>query len=171
MLEIGELPVEVVIVAVSDRMRTYYTDDGKRLCHSKTGIAPSEASKKPQAKKCAICFFDQWGSKITPNGKRGKGCAEFIQLVLRQPDTPENAVSLRVPAASMKIFRDYEKQVNSRGEKLRHVVTRIGATHEATRSTLTFRVVRFLEAEELDTLKQASARAVSPFAATDGYTN
>ena len=80
-------------------------------------------------------------------------------------------MSLRVSAASLRSFRDYEKQVTSRGEALNRVVTKIDVVHEERRSSLVFRVIRFLSGDELDTLTQASMQAVSPFAAVDGYTH
>jgi len=169
MLTLEELPVEAVIMSALRNVRNYY-NDGKRLCHSDDGVAPSTTSTEPQAKKCAICFNNQWGSEITPNGKRGKSCGEFNQLTLRQLDSPEYAMSLRVSAASLQSFRDYEKQITSRGEALDRVVTKIDVVHEERRSSLVFRVIRFLSGDELDTLTQASMQAVSPFAAVDGYT-
>jgi len=170
MLTIEELPVEAVIMSTVCSVRTYYNNDGKLVCHSDEGVAPAAASTKPQAKKCAVCFNNQWGSRITPNGKRGKACAEFNQLTLRQADSPDDAMSLRVSAASLRSFRDYEKQVTSRGEALNRVVTKIDVVHEERRSSLVFRVIRFLSGDELNTLTQASMQAVSPFAAVDGYT-
>ena len=171
MLDTGELPVEVVIVSSTDNARTYYAKDGTRTCHSVDGVAPCSDSKEPQSKKCTICFHNQWGSKITPNGKRGKGCSEFSQLQLLQPDTPHDMLSLRVPSASLKALRDYTKSIISRGERLNCVVTKIDATQETTRTQLTFRVIRFLEDGELNNLIEASKIAVSSFTATDGYTH
>ena len=168
MLTLEELPVEAVIMSALRNVRNYY-NDGKRLCHSDDGVAPSTISTEPQAKKCAICFNNQWGSEITPNGKRGKSCGEFNQLTLRQLDSPEYAMSLRVSSASLKSFRDYEKQITSRGEALDHVVTKIDVAHDERRSSLVFRVIRFLDGDELDTLTQSS-KSTSMFAVTDGYT-
>ena len=171
MLTFGELPVDAVIVSSVAKARTYYADHGDKVCLSLDGVSPCAQSKEPQAKKCAVCSHNQWGSRITRNGKRGKACSEYSQLWLLQPDEPSEKLSLRVPSASLRSFRDYEKQVTTRGEALNNVVTRIAATEEATRSLLTFRVIRFLEDGELNTLKNRSEEPVSKFDTTEGYTS
>jgi hypothetical protein len=171
MLTVGELPIEAVIVSSIAKARTYYTHDGSRLCHSSNGVRPCVSSEQPQAKQCAVCTQNQWGSRITPNGKRGKACAEYSQLGLLQPDVPSDQLSLRVPSTSLKSFRDFEKSITTRGEKLSAVVTKIDATHGKTHSVITFRIIRFLEDGELNTLKELSQITASQFAVTDGYTH
>lgn len=169
MLTLDELPVEAVIMSAQYSLRTYY-DDGTQVCHSNNGVSPSVVSTDPQAKKCALCFNNQWGSRITPNGKRGKRCSEYNKLTLRQLNYPHIVLSLRVPSASLKAFRAFEKQITSRGEQLNRVVTKIDTTHDQRR-TLTFRVIRFLDADELDDLTQPTPQAASSFPDTDGYIN
>ena len=164
-----ELPVEAVIMSSLCNIRSFYKD-GERVCHSNDGITPAPVSTEPQAKKCAVCFQNQWGSQITPNGKRGKGCTAYSRLTMRQLSDPNDALSLRVPASSLKSFRDYEKEVTSRGEALHRVVTKVDTIHEEHRSLLAFRVMRFLSDDELDTLTQASKRVALSFPVSDGFT-
>ena len=166
----NDLPVEVVILSPAQPERTYYDRDGDRLCHSDDGISPAANAANPQAKKCTVCVQNQWGSRITINGKRGKGCADFIKLTLRKPDNPQYAETMRVPSTSIKPFKEFEKELIHRGEALHHVVTRVSVIYGERRSTLTFRVVRFLRDDELDALNHAAAQSVSPFATTVGYT-
>jgi|TARA_B110000238_G_scaffold193090_1_gene229124 hypothetical protein len=166
----GDFPVEVVILSPVQLERTYYDTDGDRLCHSDDSVAPARDAVNPQSKKCSVCTQNQWGSRITINGKRGKGCADFIKLTLRLPDRPQYAETMRVPSTSIKQFKAFEKELLHRGETLTHVVTKISVVHEERRSKLTFRVVRFLRDDELDALNHAAAQSVSPFATAVGYT-
>lgn len=168
MLTFEELPVETVIVSAIKSARTCYTNDGERMCHSDDGIVPAADTSTPQSNKCAICTHNQWGSKITPNGKRGKRCREFSQLSLIQLCS-RHELSLVVPATSLRALRDYEKQVVSRGEKLSNVVTKIDTTESNNRTSLSFRVTRFLQDGELDELKRVSTRTASAFAVTEGF--
>jgi len=149
-------------------IRSFYKD-GERVCHSNGGVTPAPVSTEPQAKNCSICFQNQWGSQITPNGKRGKGCTAYSRLTMRQLSDPDEALSLRVPASSLKAFREYEKEVTSRGEALQNVVTKVDITYEEHRSLLAFRVIRFLSDDELDTLTQASKRVALSFPVSDGF--
>lgn len=169
MLDFGELPIEAVVVSGVTSARTCYTNEGEHMCHSDDGVVPAADTETPQAKKCAICVHNQWGSKITPNGKRGKRCREFSQLSLIQLNSPDT-LSLVVPATSLRALRDYEKQVVTRGEKLSNVVTKIDTVESNNRTSLSFRVTRFLQDGELDELKKMSTRQASAFAVTDGFT-
>ena len=170
MLTLGELPIEAVIVSSVNGARVFYSPEGDRLCYSRNGEAPEAASAEAQANKCSICVQNQWGSKITGNGKRAKACSEFAQLKLRTLDDPAELLSLRVPPASLKAFRAYEKEVQDRGEKLRRLVTKIAVTDDVLRSSLTFRVTKFLTQTERTILKQSYRKSISPFAKTDGFT-
>ena len=78
-------------------------------------------------------------------------------------------MSLRVPSASLKAFRVFKEQITSRGEQLNRVVTKIDTTQDQ-RSTLLFRIIRFLDDDDLDILSQPPKQEVSMFAITDGYT-
>ena len=168
MLDFGQLPVETVIVS-GVNARTCYTDAGEHMCHSDDGVVPAANTTTPQSKKCVLCAHNAWGSKITPNGKKGKRCREFSQLTLLQPDRQEK-LSLVVPATSLRALRDYEKSVTSRGEDLSNVVTKIDAVAQEDRTLLTFRVTRFLQTGELDELKKTCVVQHSAFSSTDGFT-
>jgi|TARA_B110000908_G_scaffold87043_1_gene103995 hypothetical protein len=169
MLTMDDLPVEAVVLPQVYKARHYQSLEGEQLCLSVDGVVPSASTTAPQAKKCSVCFQNTWGSRITPNGKRGKACAESIKLTLRKPNS-DYAETLRVPAASVRAFREYENHVESRGEKVINVVTKAHVVNRDQRPTLAFKVVRFLSADELTTIKQPSQQSDSPFVEHDGYT-
>ena len=70
--------LEAVIVAVNPNKSKVYYDQGyeegsaaKPTCYSNDGLAPAADAEEPQAKKCATCPHNQWGSRITDNGGKG----------------------------------------------------------------------------------------------------
>ena len=168
MLEIAEPPVEAIILHSMDRMRAYYSDNEKIICASADGITPSEKISAPQAKQCAVCPQSSWGSRITPNGKRARACTEYATLKLLVLDEPNYAL-LRVPSTSLKSFRAYEKSLSSRGYGLKGVVTFITSQPKENFNLLVFKVVRFLENNELMAIKSLSASPRPQFEKTDGY--
>jgi hypothetical protein len=168
MLTMDDLPVEAVILPRVFTARHYQNLDGENVCSSDDGVVPSTSATEPQAKKCFVCFQNTWGSRITPFGKRGKACAESVKLTLRYPNS-DYAETLRIPAASVRTFKEYEANVLSRGEELNHVVTKIDVINIDQRPTLAFKVLRFLGEDELTTIKQPR-QTDSPFVSHDGYT-
>lgn len=168
MLTMDDLPVEAVILPRVFTARHYQNLDGENVCSSDDGVVPSTTATEPQAKKCFVCFQNTWGSRITPFGKRGKACAESVKLTLRYPNS-DYAETLRIPAASVRKYKDFEAVVKSRGEELNHVVTNIDVINIDHRQTLAFKVIRFLSADELTTIHHP-IQSKSPFFSLDGYT-
>ena len=169
MLTIAEPPVEAEITKAMDNMRAYYADDEQLTCVSANGITPSEKSITPQSKQCAACPKNSWGSRITPNGKRAKACTEYAALKLLVLDEPSHVLMLRVPSTSLRSFRTYEKSLSSRGYGLKSVVTFINVQPLDNYDLLTFRLVRFLNDAQLNSIKHLSMRSYSRFEKTDGY--
>ena len=161
--------MEVVILSCLDTLRSYYTDDKTQACMSLDGITPSEDAPFAQAKKCIVCTQNQWGSRITPNGKRAKACGEFAYLDLLSPDDIRYTYQMRVPPTSLRAIRDYKKLLVSRGHSLKSVVTKVDTHSQETHDLLSFRVVRFLEDGELENLIELSHKVSSGFEPTDGY--
>ena len=172
MFDSAELPAEAVVLKVFDNMRTYYSDDEKIICASTDGVTPSEkmfskSNSAPQAKQCAACPQNSWGSRITPNGKRAKACTEYATLQIIALNEPHYAL-LRVPSTSLRSFRDYEKSLSSRGYGLQGVVTYINLQPKDNFDLLTFKVVRFLRDDELKSI-HLSVKTRPRFEKTDGY--
>lgn len=78
-------------------------------CFSTDGVRPSDASTDKQSDKCATCPRNQFGSKITPSGKKGKECNDYKRMIVlpvvdgQLTDTP---VILDLPWSSLKKNRD-----------------------------------------------------------------
>lgn len=148
--------LEAVIVAVNPNKSKVFYDHGyeegsvaKPTCYSNDGVAPAADAESPQAKKCALCPHNQWGSRITDSGGKGKACADSMRLAIAPPDQLNDPMLLRVPAASLKTLGQYGAQLAKRGVEPQHVVTRIGFDYNVAHPALTFKAIRFVEEHEL----------------------
>ena len=168
MLEIAEPPIDAVVVNSFDKMRSYDEDDETIVCSSIDGLTPSKNISAPQAKQCAVCPQNSWGSRITPNGKRARACTEYATLRLLTLNEPSYAL-LRVPSTSLRVFRDYRKSLSSRGYTLKSVVTHVSVRPTENYDMLNFKVVRFLKDVELNSIISLSKTVRPQFKKTDGY--
>ena len=148
--------LEAVIVAVNPNKSKVFYDSGyeegsvaKPTCYSNDGIAPAADAEDPQAKKCAACPHNQWGSRITDSGGKGKACADSMRLAVASPAQLNDPMLLRVPEASLKTLGQYGAQLAKRGVEPQHVVTRIGFDYNVAHPALTFKAIRFVEEEEM----------------------
>jgi hypothetical protein len=148
--------LEAIIVAVNPNKSKVYYDHGyeegsvaKPTCYSNDGLAPAADAENPQAKKCAACPHNQWGSRITDNGGKGKACGDSMRLAIAPPDQLNDPMLIRVPAASLKTLGQYGAQLAKRGVEPHHVLTKIGFDYNVAHPALTFKAMRFVEAEEL----------------------
>ena len=147
--------LEAVILSVNPNKSKVFYDSGyeegsvaKPTCYSNDGLAPASDSESPQATKCAVCPHNQWGSRITDNGGKGKACSDSMRLAVAAPDQLNDPMLLRVPAASLKTLGLYGAQLAKRGVEPMHVVTKIGFDYNVAHPALTFKATRFVEAEE-----------------------
>ena len=141
--------LEVVIVAANPNLsKVWYKggyEDGansKPDCFSNDGIAPDDSVESPQAKKCATCPKNVWGSGS--NGK-GKACGDSRRVALSAPDQINEPMLLRVPAASLKPLAEYGKKLDNRGVGFESVVTKIKFDMEEATPKLVFVPVGFLD--------------------------
>ena len=125
----------IVIGALPNESKTFYAkayipgqDPAAPDCASVRGDKPDAGSTAPQAASCATCPQNVWGSKITPQGTETKACADTRRLAVVAKDDPEGTVyQVAVPAASLKNFKAYMKQLAARGWSIDTVVTRLTA--------------------------------------------
>jgi hypothetical protein len=148
--------LEAIIVAVNPNKSKVFYDSGyeegsvaKPTCYSNDGLAPGADAENPQAKKCAVCPHNQWGSRITDNGGKGKACGDSMRLAISPPDQINDPMLIRVPAASLKTLGQYGAQLAKRGVEPNHVLTKIGFDYNVAHPALTFKAMRFVEADEL----------------------
>lgn len=108
-------------------------------CFSNTGDRPDGSVAEPQAKSCAVCPHNQWGSKIGDNGGKGKACQDSVRMAIATADQINDPYLLRVPPASIKSLGEYGKMLAKRGVGYNMVVTRIGFDMESPTPKLTFK--------------------------------
>lgn len=148
--------IGVVFLRANLHAKTFYMkkyaegeSDGVRPdCYSYDGVAPSPNAANPQAKKCAVCPHNQWGSRVgdgdgVSEGK-GKACQDNARIAISAPDNL-NPTLLRVPPASLKNLKDMLKVVASRKVPYNAVVVKVGFDREAPAPKLTFKPVGLLD--------------------------
>ena len=72
-----------------------------------------------------------------------------MRLALSSPDQLNDPMLMRVPAASLKTLGQYGAQLAKRGVEPHHVLTKIGFDYNVAHPALTFKAMRFVEADEL----------------------
>lgn len=149
--------IQVVILAANPNKSKVYYEHGyeegstdKPDCYSNDGIAPAADAQSPQAKKCATCPHNQWGSRITDNGGKGKACGDSMRLAVAPAGQLNDPMLLRVPAASLKVLGQYGSQLAKRGVDHKVVVTKVGFDYDVAHPALTFKAVDFVTEEQLE---------------------
>lgn len=149
--------INVALVRLNMNHKVFYArryaegeSDGQRpTCYSNDGIAPSAEAAEPQAKKCALCPHNQFGSRVNDDGTAGKGkaCADQPRLAVADPEHLDRPFLLRVPPASIKNLKEALKLCKARDLQYNMVVFRIGFVAEAAAPQLSFRPVGLLSDE------------------------
>lgn len=122
------------------------SEGAKPDCYSSDGIAPAADAQTPQAKKCATCPHNQWGSRITEKGaSKGKACSDTVRMAIAAAGQINDPMLLRVPPASIKALGEYGQMLAKRGVGYNMVVTKIAFDQEAESPKLTFKPVGFLD--------------------------
>lgn len=115
-------------------------------CYSADGIEPAADAQNKQAKKCATCPHNQWGSRVTEKGNsKGKACADTVRMAVAAAGQLNDPMLLRVPPASIKGLGEYGQMLAKRGVGYSMVVTKIAFDQEAESPKLTFKPVGFLD--------------------------
>lgn len=130
-------------------LKGYDPKDGegqKPDCYSSDGIEPAADAQNKQAKKCATCPHNQWGSRITEKGaSKGKACADTVRMAVAAAGQVNEPMLMRVPPASIKGLGEYGQMLAKRGIGYNMVVTKIAFDMEAESPKLTFKPVGFLD--------------------------
>ena len=97
--------LEVVILKASkDVSKIYYAkkysegDEGEPDCYSLDGIRPDSGANNKQASGCAACPHNQWGSRITDNGKKAKACSDNRRIAVEvHPGDSGFGIGIEIP--------------------------------------------------------------------------
>jgi hypothetical protein len=122
------------------------SEGAKPDCYSADGITPAADAQNPQAKKCATCAHNQWGSRVTEKGaSKGKACSDTVRMAVAAAGQVNDPMLLRVPPASIKALGEYGQMLAKRGVGYSMVVTKVAFDQEAESPKLTFKPVGFLD--------------------------
>lgn len=143
--------LEVVLVKANKHISkvfyaTGYTEgsDAKPTCYSNNGEQPEADSEEIQSDKCATCPQNQWGARITDDGRKAKACSDSRRVAVAPAGDLSNVMLLRVPAASLRPLSDYGKALNKRGVPYQAVVTKLSFDHTVAHPLLKFAPVAAL---------------------------
>lgn len=152
--------IEVVLLRAQKAVtKTFYSTgytegaDAKPTCYSNDGIAPAADAEDPQCNKCAICPHNQWGSRITDNGKEAKACQDNKRIAIAAPGAINDPMLLRIPPGSFKALTEYAKLLKTRGLDYNMVLTRVSFEAAAAVPQLKFKPMGFLDAATYEKVK------------------
>jgi hypothetical protein len=123
-------------------------------CWSNDGERPDESVEKPVAKSCKTCPYNQFGSRITDDGKKAKMCSDAKRLAVASLDDIANPMLLRVPATSLKNWQQYVALLARKGVLPTMVVTRIRFVPGVAFPQLEFKPLNLLPAQYINAVKQ-----------------
>ena len=123
------------------------TSEGQKPdCYSGDGIEPAADAQNKQAKKCATCPHNQWGSRISEKGAtKGKACSDTVRMAVAAAGQLNDPMLLRVPPASIKALGEYGQSLAKRGVGYNMVVTKVSFDIQAESPKLTFKPVGLLD--------------------------
>jgi hypothetical protein len=151
----------VVLRANKGVARTYYEEayqpgsDDPPTCYSNDGIIPAADVEDRQAKKCAVCKWSQWGSRITDSGARGKACSEVKRLAVALLSDLGTPMLLRLPPTSLKNWDQYVRELLKRGVSPTQVVTQVRFDTKVEHQLLKFEPKMFVTEELLEEMQEA----------------
>lgn len=159
--------VEVVILKAAKNFgKTWYAtsfvegSDAKPDCYSNDGLAPAADAEKPQSKTCATCKKNEWGSKISDTGSKGKACQDVRRLAVAPAGQINDPMLLRVPPATLKPLAEYAKMLSKRGAPYNGVITKMKFDPEAATPKIMFEATRFLNEAEYAEVQEVMADPV-----------
>jgi hypothetical protein len=127
-------------------------------CYSNDGVEPAGDAQNKQAKKCATCPHNQWGSRVSEKGAtKGKACADAVRMAVAPAGQINDAMLLRVPPASIKALGEYGQMLAKRGVGYNMVVTKVGFDLQAESPKLTFSDVGLLDDEGFSEVQEIAA--------------
>jgi hypothetical protein len=148
--------LDIIIVGANPRLsKTWYakawtpeSEPSKADCYSLTGVSPHPDSTDPQNDLCASCPQNAWGSKVTPQGKEIKACADQKRLAVVAADDPEGPVYLlQVTPAALAGLGKFQKELSMRGIPAEIVRTKISFDTDASFPKLKFDFGGFIDEE------------------------
>jgi hypothetical protein len=150
----------VILKANAGISKVYYKTgyvegvEAKPDCYSNDGVAPAADATDKQCTKCALCPHNQFGSRITESGGKGKACSDSRKLAVAPMDELTKPMLLRVPATSLKDLATYGEFLKGRGIPSHAlVITKIKFDPEMAYPKMLFEAVRPVSEEQLEQIR------------------
>lgn len=167
--------INIVMIRSNENLsKTYYAgkykegDSSKPTCWSAGGLKPDPNVPEPVSPACQACPMNQWGSRVSEEGKKQKACQDVRRMAVIMDHELEAVVDgeksiedadvllMRVPAGSLNPLKEYvEKKLLPKGGLLPYMlVTRVGFDTDAAYPRFTFKGARFLDEAEFGTVEE-----------------
>jgi hypothetical protein len=138
--------VKLVPLRINMHTKTFYAkkfagdeSEGQRPdCFSMDGVSPSPHSPNKQSDKCAVCPHNQWGARISEDGRKGKACSDRARMAVAEPESLDTPYLLSVPPTSLRPLKDGIKSAKARGVEYNEVVFKVGFELEEASPVLKF---------------------------------
>jgi hypothetical protein len=152
--------INVVIVKSSPTVtKTYYKgtyvegSDDAPDCASSDGVVPDPGVPAKQSDTCAVCKWNQWGSRQsdTATASKGKACSDNRRIaVVPYPhiESEEGPSLLRIPPASLGSLVSLADELNRLQLPYQAVVVKISFDVENAYPKLVFKPVKVLSEKE-----------------------
>ena len=147
--------LQVVIVKSNPHLsKVYYAhgyvegSDEKPTCYSNNGTKPALDAADPQSPTCAVCPHNQWGSRISDSGAKGKACSDSRRIAVCPVGELDRPMLLRVPAATLRELANYAGNLKRRNAPYQAVVTKLSFDNNVAHPKLNFKAIRWLDAKE-----------------------
>ena len=155
--------IDVVVIKVNKgTSKVFYAngyqegEQGKPDCFSNNGDKPDAGSKDPQAKSCQVCPNNQWGSKVSATGGKGKLCQDSVRIAIAPVDQVNDPMLLRVPPASIKALGELGTVCAKRGVPYNAAVTKISFDLASATPKLLFKPVGLVPDATFEAIQQVA---------------
>ena len=157
--------LDVIIVGASPKVsRMYYEgvyiagEKKPPTCYSSDGVPPNADVAVKQSTKCQTCPQNVIGSRVSPEGKKGRACGYFKRLVTVLPSDPSKLFRLETkgmtifsdgqPKANKFSLADYAAKLKNRGVDPSNLITRLSFNTDESVPVVVFTPLRYLEPDE-----------------------
>jgi len=156
--------IDVVVIKVNKgTSKVFYAngyqegEQAKPDCFSNNGDKPDAGSKSPQAKSCQVCPNNQWGSKVSATGGKGKLCQDSVRIAIAPADQVNDPMLLRVPPASIKALGELGTVCAKRGVPYNAAVTKISFDLASATPKLLFKPVGLVSDATFEAIQQVAS--------------
>lgn len=165
--------LEAVLVKANPHLTKQYYEaqyvDGSNSapdCYSLDGKKPAAEVQAPQHTNCAACPKNQFGSRISDNGKKAKACSDtrrvaVVPLSELRNESFGGPMLLRVPPSALRGLAEFSEVLRKRGYPYYSVAVRIGFDMDASHPLPTFKPIRPLSEEEAQTILELQSDDVT----------